>query len=397
MSAQECARPCPMRKPHLALCLEYSVLGYGGTEVLVAELIRGLSRNFTISLVSSDQSLQGTWVESLIFQHFRWDSTNPTRESCKALAEQLAGGGVQLAHFHCGGAFAWGMRFIGRCPIGYTAKAGVICVTTVHLVVSLFSGYCGPRKPYWFRLLLLPVAWLGKAHVLSCLAAEIAVSKHDLKKLRLRYSPFAGRFQQIYHSRLHDTGERHPRSNTKVILNVGHVAWRKGQHLLAAAFARIAARYPEWHLKFAGPILEEDCGEYIRHLAEQTGLQGRIELLGSRADTSELMREASIYVQPSLQEALGLALQEALWEGCACVGAQTGGIPELITHGENGLLFRAGDVASLACALERLLSTPPLRDRFSSQGRASITEKQMTAKEMTARHMELYGSLLSRT
>ena len=53
----------------------------------------------------------------------------------------------------------------------------------------------------------------------------------------------------------------------------------------------------------------------------------------------DLMQRAAIYVQPSFWEALGLALQEAMLAGCACIGSRAGGIPELVQHEQNGLLF----------------------------------------------------------
>ena len=66
----------------------------------------------------------------------------------------------------------------------------------------------------------------------------------------------------------------------------------------------------------------------------------------------DLMSRAAIYVQPSFWEALGLALQEAMFAGCACVGSRAGGIPELIEENKTGLLFEPGNVAQLAAALE---------------------------------------------
>ena len=103
-----------------------------------------------------------------------------------------------------------------------------------------------------------------------------------------------------YHSRLRndstelDEPKRHP-----IILNVGHVAQRKGQHLLATAFAKIARRFPEWSLQFAGPDHDQITAKAIRTLARESNLEGRIQLLDRRDDTSQLMQQAAIYVQPS--------------------------------------------------------------------------------------------------
>ena len=219
-------------------------------------------------------------------------------------------------------------------------------------MVNIFAGYCGPQKPAWFKLLLLPLAWIGKMQQLWHTRREIAVSQHDFRKLRRWYWPLRNRFTQIYHSRLSGKppdpiGDRKP-----IILNVGHIAWRKGQMVLAEAFARIAQRKPEWVLQLAGSYAEESSVSDIRQLIERHHLQDRILLLGERTDAFELMQAAAIYVQPSFWEALGLALQDAMFSGCACIGSRAGGIPELIRHEKNGLLFDPGNIDQLTNALE---------------------------------------------
>ena len=220
---------------------------------------------------------------------------------------------------------------------------------------------------------------------------EIAVSQHDFKKLRRWYWPLRNRFTQIYHSRLsgkpgEPIGPRKP-----IILNVGHIAWRKGQLVLAQAFARIAQRKPEWVLQLAGSCGEQPIIDDIRKLAEQPHLAGRIVLLGERTDALELMQAAAIYVQPSFWEALGLALQEAMFTGCACIGSRAGGIPELVQQDKTGLLFDPGNIDQLANALESLIDERPRREALGRAATASIYERGMTVEKMTERHLEVYA------
>ena len=68
------------------------------------------------------------------------------------------------------------------------------------------------------------------------------------------------------------------------------------------------------------------------------------------------MRDSEIFVLPSLFEGLGLALQEALFHGCACISTRSGGPEDLIHDGRNGLLVRNENPAALAGALARLMS-----------------------------------------
>jgi glycosyltransferase involved in cell wall biosynthesis len=384
-------------KKKLALCLEYPLALRGGVSVLVECLIDGLKPHYDLVLVSPDtvEDLAATPAASAIVRHFQWDRQAVTRSASRQLAHQLAGEGVHLAHFHFGGNFGWGNRTWGKCPIPWLDELEVPACSTVHLVVHPLDGFCGPEKPWWFKLALFPLAWTAKMHVLAHLHLEIAVSQHDLRKLERWYWPMHSRFAQIYHSRLPaGPGPQTGAPRDPVILNVGHIAWRKGQLFLAEAFAQVAPRHPEWKLCLVGKVMEADIGEQIRALAQARGLQDRIQFPGERQDALDLMARAGIYVQPSYFEALGLALQEAMFVGCPAIGTRAGGIPELIEDQRTGLLVNPGQIDELAKALDSLMSNPQVRDTYGRKGAVSIVQKGMTAGRMVDRHLELYESIL---
>ena len=382
----------------IALCLEYPIALRGGVSVLVETLLEEFCRRgHEIVLVSNDPpgSLRGSKIGSLIHKHFAWESIKPTRAQSRQLAGELADAGVELAHFHLGGIFAFGNRFPFRSPIYFLNRLGVPCISTVHLVIGLFEGYCGPQKPFWFKTFMLPLVWWGKIQQLCNVRCEIAVSRHDLEKMQRWYWPLRRRYVQIYHSRLRNEPEHFENPKRKpVILNVGHLALRKGQLVLAEAFAQIADRFPDWTLQLAGHDEDGIVTEKIIQLARDKRLEDRIQLLGRRDDAIELMRRAAIYVQPSFWEALGLALQEAMSCGCACIGSRVGGIPELIKENKTGLLFEPGDVGQLSRALEQLMGDANQREIF---GRASVTfirDRDMTVEDMVRRHLDLYKKIL---
>jgi len=376
----------------IALCLQYPLGLRGGVSVLVETLLREFAaRGHQIVLVSSDREddLRKLKVAESIHQHIYFDEEKISRTVGKKLARQIADAKVDLAHFHSGGAFVWG-RLPFQGPVSYLDRLGVPCFSTVHLVIALTEGYCGPQRPIWFKLLALPPVWCAKMQQLWHTRREIAVSQHDFQKLRRWYWPLKNRFVQIYHSQLPATAPVPLPQREKIILNVGHIAWRKGQAVLAEAFAQIAGRHPEWTLQLAGYGGDGVSVEQIHRIAKEHHLEQRIRLLGERADAFELMRRAAIYVQPSFWEALGLALQEAMFCGCACIGSRAGGIPELICENETGLLFEPGNVAQLAAALEQLITDEKRREQFGRLANASIGRQGMTVERMVARHLELY-------
>jgi glycosyltransferase involved in cell wall biosynthesis len=384
----------------IALCLEYPIGLRGGVSVLVETLLRELIRHgHEVVLVSPDDpaGLRQSELGSLIREHVHWDSSRrPSIANARKLARQLAEARVDLAHFHFGGIYGWCNRHPWHCPVFFLDRLGVPCVSTVHLVVSMLYGYCDSHKPVWFKVLRLPPAWWGKMQQLRHVRREIAVSQHDFQILRRWYHPLRNRFTQIYHSRLQiEAAPVPPAKREPVILNVGHIASRKGQAVLAEAFARIAPRNPGWTLQLAGTDADGVAIEQILRITREQHLDGRILLLGERNDALALMQHAAIYVQPSYWEALGLALQEAMSCGCACIGSRVGGIPELVQEGETGLLFEPGNVAQLSQALEQLIRDESRRETLGRAAAASIRERGMTVEAMVKRHLELYETIVT--
>jgi len=387
-----------MPSPTLALCLEYPLAFRGGVSVLVEALIAGLADEFRIVLVSPDDPapLARHPLAQRVARHIPWAPARVTRAASRALAARLREERCAVAHFHLGGVFGWGVRIPGQSPFGFTAREGIAVCSTVHLTVSLLDGYCGAGKPRWFKLALLPLAWSAKLGALRHVRTEIAVSRYDEANLRRWYAPMASRFRQIYHSRLRAEDGAPAAARSATILNVGHIAARKGQHVLVEAFARVAAKHPAWQLHLAGAASEASEVERIRATVERAGLGTRVNLPGTCEDPLPLMRAAGIYVQPSIEEALGLALQEALFTGCAAIGSDAGGIPELIADGDNGLLVPRGDAPALAAALDRLMSDAALRERLGARAHPSIVERGMTAGAMIEKHRALYREVLGR-
>ncbi len=383
----------------LAIAIEYPLEVAGGVSVLAKELIRGLSSRCRIVLVSGDtpEEFAASPVKPAIERHIPWQINSRDPRQGKELARLIAVTTPDLAHFHFGANFGWRNRFPWQCPIPPLARLGVPIVSTIHMVAGPLHEICGPRKPLWFKLGFLPWASVAKLAVLRHIRREIAVSRQDYRRLRRWYWPMHERFTQIYHSRIDaeaiDPGGSSEREKT--VLCVGHFARRKGQVVLAEAFAAISSRYPEWSLKFAGHVYDDACQAEVLQAAKRCARPDQIQLLGQQENTAELMRNAAVFVQPSFFEGLPLALQEALFHGCACLATDIPGNDELIEHDVNGWLVAPKDAEAMTAGLEKLLSDPGLRTRLSGQGRPSILRRQMTRQHMVEKHVTLYESVLA--
>ncbi|HEY0549943.1 MAG TPA: glycosyltransferase family 4 protein [Verrucomicrobiae bacterium] len=382
----------------IALCLEYPIGQFGGTEVLVQELIRGLAPRHELVLVSDDTTAdieRAPWKKFLA-AHLHWNPATMTRAQSQKLADDLAEARLDLAHFHFGGNYGWGNRAFDLCPIVPLARRGVPCLSTNHGAFSIAEGYCGAQRSAAFKAALFLPAWLSKQYVLSHLRCEIAVSMNDFHALRRWYPPMRGKFRQIYHSRLHEPAPFPETARTKHIICIGTIGPRKGQTYLTEAFCQIATRCPEWKLVLIGREGDPAMMERIHSLRREHQLEERILLLGKQSDAevNRWLRTAAIFAMPSVAEGLGLSLQEALFHGCACVTARAGGTQDLIQNGDNGLSVAPANASALAGALEQLMGDQALRQRFAARGPASILEKGMTAEIMVKKYEDLYAEIL---
>ncbi|MCU0420429.1 MAG: glycosyltransferase family 4 protein [Cyclobacteriaceae bacterium] len=81
----------------------------------------------------------------------------------------------------------------------------------------------------------------------------------------------------------------------------------------------------------------------------------------------------SVSVLASTMDGFGLVLVEAMAMGCPVVATNFGGIRDVVTHGENGLLFEDGDIAALARAIDRCVREPDLRAALIARGHETVT------------------------
>ncbi len=143
-----------------------------------------------------------------------------------------------------------------------------------------------------------------------------------------------------------------------LLLSVGSVTPRKGQRVLAAALARLAAL--SWRCVCAGS-LERDGGyaAEVTAFVRESGLAGRFRFAGEcgAAELDRLYHRASLFVLPSYYEGYGMALAEALARGLPVVSTTGGAIPDTVPA-DAGALVAPGDETALADALRRLLAEP---------------------------------------
>jgi N-acetyl-alpha-D-glucosaminyl L-malate synthase BshA len=114
------------------------------------------------------------------------------------------------------------------------------------------------------------------------------------------------------------------------------------------------------------------------HLAAQLGVSRHVEFLGKQNGVERLIRLADVLLMPSDMESFGLAALEAMACGVPAIGTRVGGVPELITDGEDGFLDTVGNVAGMSEKAARLLTEPALREQMGAAARRTATTRFCT-------------------
>jgi glycosyltransferase involved in cell wall biosynthesis len=169
---------------------------------------------------------------------------------------------------------------------------------------------------------------------------------------------------------------RRERKGTSTLLFCGRLNGRrpfKTLHILLTAMPRILRRHSvELRIIGTGPRLEEYAA-----LARTLGIEEQVHFLGF-VDPSQMALQyttADLFTLPSRMENFPLVLLEAMASGLAVVATDVGGVPELVVHGETGLLVPPNDPDALADAINDLLDDPEEMERMGARGRQLVSDQ----------------------
>jgi len=162
---------------------------------------------------------------------------------------------------------------------------------------------------------------------------------------------------------------------------VGRITESKGHHLLLQAVSRLPSNLRDQIQLLIVGAAAPGCGSdlrYERFLKDEAlrlGLAERIHWAGYQSEPGAYYAAMDVLVHPALAEAMGIAILEALDRGVPIIGARTGGIPELVQEGVNGLLVSLHDQNALSEAITTFLSDSAVRDRLRNGARQGVDRR----------------------
>ena len=168
---------------------------------------------------------------------------------------------------------------------------------------------------------------------------------------------------------------------------------QKGQDILVRAVAKLIQEGINVECWLIGEDLREGTQKkYLEELAASMNVASAIKFKGKQMDIDSMLNCVDIFILPSRWEGFGLVLIEAMAKGIPVIASDLDGPREIVTSGENGYLFPAGDVESLSNRIKEIINDRGARKRISRAAMERAAFFSMT--NMVDRYRELYLSLL---
>lgn len=182
------------------------------------------------------------------------------------------------------------------------------------------------------------------------------------------------------------------------ILSVGRLVEKKGHHILMQAFQKIRDKFPNATLTIIG---KGELQENLASLANQLNLGESFRLLNylPKDKVREYMVNADLFCAASLEAANGdvegipNTLKEAMALGVPVISTYHAGIPELITHNQEGFLVHENNVDELAEALEFMLNQRNLWETYTIAARQKV-EQSFDSIQQLLLQAKYYDELL---
>ncbi|MCH9695904.1 MAG: glycosyltransferase family 4 protein [Gammaproteobacteria bacterium] len=284
--------------------------------------------------------------------------------SSNPLAAALAVRGSRLAHSH-------EARTVYSCLLA-NLLYGIPYVITRRVVAPQSSKYLR-RKAYRRAGQLVGVSRAvaesirerfqeAEAMVIPDASAGFAVDEREVARIRARYP------------------------GKTLIGHVGALAHsHKGQSTIIAAAHQCAELYPDWHFLLCGD------GQDEQRFRNEIGKLSNIELVGWIDNVGDWLASFDLFVYPSLHEALGSTLLDAMQLGLPIVASNVGGIPDFVVDGINGSLIDPEHPEQIIGALARLLADSGRLQVMQEANKAAA--QQYDVAHMTEAYAVVYASI----
>lgn len=180
------------------------------------------------------------------------------------------------------------------------------------------------------------------------------------------------------------------------IINVGRIThFVKGQDILINALKECKNKGINFVCNFVGGVYayDNESFDYLKDLVNDLELSENINFLGNRNDVPQLLTEADLFVLPSRYEGMPLSLLEAMASNLPVIASNISGSNDLISNGENGLLFESENVQDLADKIQYLYENENIREELAQNAYKFVQNFDISI--MAANYYQVYSELIN--
>ena len=392
---------------------------WGGTGSYIVELIKSLPRNVNIHVVTLKREIAGmsestgnnNGISSIIGRPINVHYLSRSRETffynlpfqlacfakIPALNKKYK---FDIIHSHLCHMPDVFLRLFNRIrvPTVLTLHGTIQMLRDHALIAQSFFGNLESGEEsilsYYPIIKLLQQNYVK--HVDRFIAVSNATKRFAIKQLKVKEHKinvvYNGVDTQIF------TAPRKEELETKyaqrTVLYVGRMVSKKGIHVLIKAMPEVLKVFPDTRFLFVGG---GNISLYKKIIALMGIPENNFSFLGHIGyfERSKIMREATVFVNPSFFENCSLSILEAMSCGSAVVACNVGGNPELIKCGKNGLLVPAFDVKGLSEAIISLLDNEILNKNLGKEARRTV-EERFSSTKFASETYGIYSQTLSR-
>jgi glycosyltransferase involved in cell wall biosynthesis len=279
-----------------------------------------------------------------------------------------------VLHVHCASRASFWRKYVFIVPAVYARKPVIF-----HLHGAEFDKFyaheCGPIRKSMVRWLL------GRCSKIVVLSKSWESFLRQLTQVSIEIVP---------NPAIDFLSSESVTRKKSALLFLGRLGRRKGIYTLLQAFTKVVHRFP------AATLICGGDGEIdlVEKRAEELGIRNSVELVGwvDGSEKLRLLQSSTIYVLPSFAEGVPISVLEAMSAGLPIVSTTVGGIPDVVTAGEDGLLIAPGDVVALASAICALLENEDLRNRLGRNAHARF-QREFSMSSVLPRLESIYREL----
>jgi glycosyltransferase involved in cell wall biosynthesis len=182
-----------------------------------------------------------------------------------------------------------------------------------------------------------------------------------------------------------------------IAIYTGRLVTYKGLPMLLDAWHRVVQGEAGATLVLAGTAGGDmhACEHELREFVRQQGLGRHVRFTGAVHNVHEYLQAADVFVFPTLNEAFGVSLLEAMACGLPCVASRVGGIPDFLLHEHNGLLVEPGNEEQLTAALQRLLAGGSDAAALGARARETVV-REYSGDSVAEAYVALCTTLISK-